>query len=88
MEANDVISGFGDGGSLWINHDETNLYLGAYGMDLGGSNNVLVLFLGLDTLADDAWNLWHLGGLPQALDQLHNLRFTEPMDVALVLGDQ
>ena len=47
-----------------------------------------VLFLGVDTLADDAWNLWHKTGLPNTLDFLHNVRFTEPMDIALVLGNQ
>ncbi len=80
--------GFGSWGSLWLNADATNLYLGAHGVDLGGSDNVFVLFLGLDTLTDDAWNLWHKSGPPNTLDFLHNVRFTEPMDVALVFGDQ
>ena len=79
--------GFGDLGSIWVNADATNLYLGGYDMNLGGSNNMVILFLGLDTLNDNAWNLWHKSGLPNALDYLHNLRFTEPMDIALVLGD-
>jgi hypothetical protein len=83
----DAPRGFGDFGSIWVNVDATNLYLGGYGLDLGGSNNVIMLFLGLDTLADNAWNLWHKSGLPNALDYLHNVRFTEPMDIALLLGD-
>ncbi len=83
----DAPQGFGDFGSLWLNADETHLYIGGHGMDLGGSNNMVMLFLGLDTLNDNAWNLWHKSGLPNALDFLHNLRFTEPMDVALILGD-
>ena len=83
----DAARGFGNFGNVWINADETNLYVGGHGLDLGGSNNVVMLFLGLDTLADNAWNLWHKSGLPNALDFLHNLRFTEPMDVAIVLGD-
>ena len=36
----DVTRGFGDFGQIWFNADATNLYLGGYGMDLGGSNNV------------------------------------------------
>ncbi len=80
--------GFGDFGSIWVNVDATNLYVGGHGMDLGGSNNVFVLFLGLDTLNGNAWNLVHKDGLPNTLDFLHNLRFTEPMDIAMVYGDQ
>lgn len=86
--AQDEVPGFGDAGRIWVNADATNLYLGGIGVDLGGTNNVLLLFLGVDTLTDNAWNLWHKSGPPNALDFLHNLRFTEPMDVALVLGDQ
>ena len=48
----------------------------------------MILFLGLDTLTDNAWTLWHKSGLPNALDFLHNVRFTEPMDIAILLGDQ
>ena len=83
----DAPRGFGDFGSVWANADADYLYLGGHGMDIGGSNNVVVLFAGLDTLADNAWNLWHKTGRPFALDYLHNVRFTEPMDFALVLGD-
>ena len=87
LKTPDAERGFGDIGSIWINVDATNLYLGGYGMDPGGSNNMIMVFLGLDTLNDNAWNLWHKSGLPNALDFLHNLRFTEPMDIALILGD-
>ena len=83
----DAPRGFGDFGSIWFNVDATNLYVGGCGMSLGGSNNMVMLFLGLDTLNDNAWNLWHKSGPPNALDFLHNVRFTEPMDIALVLGD-
>ena len=88
LQDGDRPRGFGDFGSVWVNVDATNLYLGGYGLDLGGTNNVVLLFLGLDTLSDNAWNLWHKSGLPNALDFLHNVRFTEPMDLAIVLGDQ
>ncbi|HOW96583.1 MAG TPA: metallophosphoesterase [Kiritimatiellia bacterium] len=81
-------SGFGDLGRLYFNHDGSNLYVGGIGADLGGSNNVFVLFLGLDTLTDNAENLWHKDGAPQSLDQLHNLGFVEPMDLAIVFGDE
>ncbi len=87
LKAWDAARGFGDFGSIWVNADATNLYLGGFGMNLGGSNNMIMIFLGLDTLNDNAWNLWHKSGLPNALDYLHNVRFTEPMDVAFVLGD-
>ncbi|NCA81193.1 MAG: hypothetical protein EOM72_00405, partial [Opitutae bacterium] len=79
--------GFGDFGRIWFNVDATNLYLGGSDMDIGGSNNAVILFLGVDTLTDDAWTLWHKDGAPHALDFLHNVRFTEPMDVAILLGD-
>jgi hypothetical protein len=49
---------------------------------------VLVVFLGFDAVAGDADNLWHKSGPPLALDDLHNLVFTEPMDLAIVLGDE
>ena len=83
----DAPRGFGDFGRVWANADATNLYLGGHGLDIGGSNNAVVLFVGLDTLTDNAWNLWHKTGRPFALDVLHNVRFTEPMDFALILGD-
>lgn len=82
------VSGFGHWGRLYFNHDATNLYAGGSGLDLGGANNVGILFLGLDTLAEDAGTLWAKSGLPQALDDLHNLAFTEPMDLAIVLGSE
>ena len=87
LKVQDAFQGFGDFGSIWVNADNTNLYIGGYGMNLGGSNNMIMIFLGLDTLKDNAWNLWHKSGLPNALDFLHNVRFTEPMDVAFILGD-
>ncbi len=79
--------GFGDFGQIWVNVDATNLYLGGTGMDIGGSNNAVMLFVGVDTLTDNAWTLWHKAGPPNALDFLHNVRFTEPMDLAILLGD-
>jgi len=86
--ARDADRGFGDFGRIYVNGDATNLYIGGDGLDLGGTNNVIVLFLGLDTLTDNALNLWHKSGKPNTLDFMHNLTFTEPMDVAIVLGSE
>ena len=49
---------------------------------------MLILFLGLNTLTDDKQNLWDNVGPPYALDYLHNVSFTVPMDLALVLGHE
>ena len=88
LPAADLPRGFGSFGPVYANIDATHLYLGGNALDLGGTNNAAILFVGLDTLSDDAWNLWHKSSLPNALDLLHNIRFTEPMDLAIVLGDQ
>lgn len=88
LPAADLPAGFGSFGPVYANIDATNLYLGGNALDLGGTNNAAILFVGLDTLSDDAWTLWHKSSPPNALDKLHNVRFTEPMDLAIVLGDQ
>lgn len=80
--------GFGNFGRVYFNFDATNLYVGAEGVDLAGDNNVMILFLGFNTLADNKQNLWENAGPPYALDYLHNLAFTAPMDLALVLGHE
>ena len=80
--------GFGNFGRVYFNFDATNLYVGAEGVDMAGDNNVLLLFLGLNTLTDDKQNLWDNVGPPYALDYLHNVSFTVPMDLALVLGHE
>lgn len=80
--------GFGSFGQVYLNYDETNLYLGAIGCDISGDNNGMVLFLGLNTLLDNKDVLWSLNGPPNGLDSMHNLQFTEPMDIAIVLGDE
>lgn len=80
--------GFGDFGKVYANLDATNLYLGGTDLSLGGSNHVVILFLGVDALSGDARSLWHKTDKPNALDDLHNLVFTEPMDLAIVLGDE
>jgi len=81
-------AGFGSFGQLYFNYDASNLYVGGVNASLGGTNNVFILFLGLDTLSDNAFNLWHKSGLPNALDYLHNVSFREPMDIAIILGNE
>ncbi|MBU0677737.1 MAG: metallophosphoesterase [Verrucomicrobia bacterium] len=88
LRSSDASEGFGDFGEVYFNYDATNLYVGGIGTDPGGSNNVLILFLGLDTLDDNAWNLWHKSSLPNTLDVLHNVTFSEPMDIAIVIGHE
>jgi len=88
LYAKNVSSGFGDFGEIYFNYDATNLYIGGMGLDSGGTNNVPILFLGFDTLGDNALNLWHKDSLPNALNELHNVGFTEPMDIAVILGDE
>ena len=80
--------GFGGFGEVYFNYDGTGLFLGGAGVDMTGDNNGLILFLGVNTLSDDRLNLWDQSGRPQGLDGLHNVAFTEPMDLALVLGDE
>ncbi len=83
-----VQCGFGDFGHVYFNHDATNLYIGGIGVGMAGDNNGLVLFVGMNTLADDRLNLWDLNGLPNGLDFMHNISFTRPVDFAIVLGDE
>ena len=81
-------NGFGSFGHIYVNYDNYNFYIGGVGVDMVGSNNAMVIFLGFNTLSDKANNLWALSGLPQGLDALHNVTFSKPMDIAVVLGDE
>ncbi len=80
--------GFGDFGQIYFNYDATNLYVGGIGVDMTGNNNGMIVFLGVNTLNDNQLNLWDQNGKPIGLDYLHNVAFTWPMDVAIVLGDE
>jgi hypothetical protein len=80
--------GFGSFGRVYINYDAYNFYVGGIGLDMVGSNNAMVVFLGFNSLPDNAYTLWDLHGLPNGLEYLHNLVVTKPMDVAIVLGDE
>ena len=80
--------GFGNFGRMYVNYDAGNLYLGAYGADMVGDNNFMAIFLGLNTLTYDATELASRSGIPLGLDFMHNLKFGQPMDIALLLGDE
>jgi hypothetical protein len=80
--------GFGSFGRVFVNYDANNFYIGAYDVDMVGSNNAMMIFLEVNTLGDNAGNLWSKTGLPQGLDFLHNVTFAQNADLALVLGDE
>jgi hypothetical protein len=81
--------GFGSFGQVYVNYDAANFYIGGRGLDLVGSNNAMVIFLGFNTLPDNANHLWDKAGAPRGLDQMHNLWLGNPgMDIAIVLGDE
>ncbi|MBN1268379.1 MAG: hypothetical protein JXB04_02235 [Kiritimatiellae bacterium] len=80
--------GFGSFGQVYVNYDSNSFYIGAYGCDVVGTNNGMILFLGFNTLGDNVDNLWALTNAPNSLDFLHNVTFARPMDLALVLGDE
>ncbi len=81
-------SGFGSFGSIYFNGDATNLYVGGDGLNVGATSNGAVIFLAFSTLTNNAGNLWNKAGKPQGLDYLHNIAFTTPMDIAILLGDE
>jgi len=80
--------GFGQFGSIYFNYDNNNLYIGATGCTVETDNNAMILFLNVDTLTDNASNLWNKSGAPVGLDYLHNVSLTQPMDIAILLGDE
>jgi len=83
------VSGFGNFGRVYMNYDDTNLYVGAEGVDLlAGSNNAMIVFLAFDTLTDNSENFWNMNDQdPMGLDLLHNVAFFPAVDVAILLGD-
>lgn len=80
--------GFGDFGHIHFNYDATNLYLGGTAASLGANSNAMVIFVDVNTRTENATNLWTKTGKPQGLDFLHNVAFSTPMDLAIVLGDE
>lgn len=86
-----VRCGFGNFGRVYVNYDETYLYLGGEGLDVAGENNGAIVFLGLDTLTDNASSPAQgtpFTNPPYGLNLLNNLAFSTPMDVAILLGDE
>lgn len=80
--------GFGSFGTIQFNCDADHLYLGGTGLDPGGDNNAVLLFLQIDTLPNPAANLWDFAGTPFGLDFLHNVVFDPGVNVAILLGDE
>ena len=80
--------GFGSFGAIRANYDEDNLYLGGTGLDVGGNNNAVLLFLQIDTLPNPATTLWDFTGTPFGLDFLHNAVFDPGVNLAILLGDE
>ena len=80
--------GFGSFGKIYFNFDDTNLYVGGLDCSVAGSNNAMIVFLALDVRPEDAGTLWGISGLPNGLDHLHNVAFSPPMDIAIVLGNE
>ena len=80
--------GFGSFGQVYVNYDSNYFYVGASGADMVGDNNGMVLFLEVNTLGDNAHNVWSISGLPDGLDRLHNVWLEPGMDIAIVLGDE
>ena len=80
--------GFGSFGQVYVNYDANNFYIGGLGVDMTGSNNAMAIFLEVNTLGDNANNLWAINGAPDGLDRLHNVWFNQKADVVLLLGDE
>lgn len=83
--------GFGGFGRIYLNYDASYLYLGGEGLDLTADENGMILFLGLDTLTDNAYSPvmgMAFSNQPYGLNLLQNLHFGAPMDIAILLGDE
>lgn len=80
--------GFGGFGAILLDYDADNLYLGGTGLDTGGGNNAILLFLQIDTLPNPATTLWDFTGTPYGLDFLHNVVFEPGANLAILLGDE
>ena len=81
-------NGFGSFGRIYLNYDETNLYVGGTGAALPDDsyNNAYLVLLSGGTNAGSG-NLWDFNGLPNGLDQLHNTAFQPAACLAILLGD-
>ena len=81
-------NGFGDFGSIYVNYDNTYLYLGATGvaMPTNVDNNAYAIFVSAGT-NQGAANVWYVNSLPSGLDHLHNVGFGPAVQCAILLGD-
>lgn len=79
---------FGIFGQIYFNCDATNFYIGGVGLNMAGNNNAMVLFLGINNLPNNKLNLWDQSGPPAGLDYMHNVSFSRPVDVAIVIGHE
>lgn len=80
--------GFGDFGSIYVNYDAYNVYIGGTGMSLPTdvNNNVVAVFISAGN-NPGAENFWYCNSQPNGLDKLHNVGFARPIQLALLLGD-
>ncbi len=81
-------NGFGSFGSVYVNYDESYLYVGGTGVALpdDSTNNAYLVFLSGGTNAGSG-NLWNFNGLPEGVDKLHNAAFQPGISFAILLGD-
>ncbi len=81
-------NGFGDFGSIYVNYDNTYLYLGAAGvaMPTDVDNNAYAVFVSAGTNRG-ADNVWYVNSAPDGLDRLHNVGFGPAVHCAILLGD-
>lgn len=81
-------SGFGYFGNLYVNFDSTNLYIGANSVALpdDSTNNAYIVFLSGGSLPGSG-TFWDFSGVPLGLDELHNVEFNPPVNMAILLGD-
>ena len=80
--------GFGDFGSVYVNYDATNIYIGGTGMLMPTDTdaNVPLIFVSAGTNSG-AENFWYCNSAPEALNGLHNVGFNRPIQCAILLGD-
>lgn len=81
-------NGFGSFGSIYVNYDDSYLYIGGTGVALpnDSTNNAYIVFLSGGTNAGSG-NLWNFNGLPLGLDKLHNTAYQPAISMAILLGD-
>ena len=81
-------NGFGSFGRIYVNFDDTNLYVGGTAVALpnDSQNNAYVVFLSGGANAGTP-NFWDFSGAPDGIDQLHNAAFQPTVNAAILLGD-